>query len=185
MNQVQAAVKTSALAIWSLVLGILGLLCFGFLAGIPAIICGHMGRSKINESNGALGGGGLALAGLSLGYASIIIWTIVAILAAIAIPQFVTYRDRAHCAKAEMEASTAMVAVSCYIANKAPGTLPTLADLAEDTECTYVPTQDAVVEISGTVGQLQIQVIDAGDQCSRGDRYTISLPENVNDGWQQ
>ena len=41
MNEVARTAKTSAQAIWSLVLGILSFICFGLFAGIPAVICGH------------------------------------------------------------------------------------------------------------------------------------------------
>ena len=61
-----------ALAIVSLVLGALGLLCFGLLAGLPAIICGHIAHGRIRRSAGALRGGGLAIAGFVLGYLSLL-----------------------------------------------------------------------------------------------------------------
>jgi hypothetical protein len=93
MNQIQAPARTSALAIWSLVLGILGLLCFSFLAAIPAVICGHLGRSKIRDSQGALQGNGLALAGLILGYLSLAFF-VLGIIAAIAIPNFAAYMEQ-------------------------------------------------------------------------------------------
>ena len=41
--------KTSALAIWSLVLGILSLSCFSILSAIPGVICGHKALSKIKR----------------------------------------------------------------------------------------------------------------------------------------
>ena len=50
--------KTSALAIWSLVLGILSLTCFTIFTGIPGVICGHKALSKIKRSAGALTGQG-------------------------------------------------------------------------------------------------------------------------------
>lgn len=55
--------KTSALAIWSLVLGILSLLCFTIFAAIPGVICGHKALSKIKNSGGTLTGQGMAIAG--------------------------------------------------------------------------------------------------------------------------
>ncbi len=58
-------------AIWSLVLGILSLTCFGFLAGIPAVILGMTAKRKIAESGGVIRGQGLATAGLVLGWISI------------------------------------------------------------------------------------------------------------------
>lgn len=66
-----AGVRTSAEAVWSLILGILSLLYFGIFAGIPAIIGGHTARSKIRQSRGALVGKWLALSGLISGYISI------------------------------------------------------------------------------------------------------------------
>ena len=64
----QRTPETSPLAIVSIVFGILGLFIFGSLI---AIICGHIARSQIRDSNGELGGDGLALAGLITGYLGI------------------------------------------------------------------------------------------------------------------
>jgi hypothetical protein len=52
--------------VWGLVLGILSLACFGLLAGIPGIVVSASARRRIRESQGRLGGGGLATAGLVL-----------------------------------------------------------------------------------------------------------------------
>jgi hypothetical protein len=88
--------KTSALAIWSLVLGILSLLCFSILAAIPGVICGHKALSRIKHSSGALSGQGLAIAGLVTGYLGIA-WAILVIplMIAIAVPNFIKARDTA------------------------------------------------------------------------------------------
>lgn len=59
--------KVPGIATASLILGIAGLL-FGFLTGIPAIICGFVARKRINEAGGALGGDGTSMAGLVLGF---------------------------------------------------------------------------------------------------------------------
>lgn len=66
------------LATWSLVLGLLGLFCLGMLAGIPAIVCGHLALSNINR-NLYLQGRGSATAGLILGYLGTIWWIAVGI----------------------------------------------------------------------------------------------------------
>lgn len=88
--------KTSGLAIWSLVLGILSLTCFSILSAIPGVICGHKALSKIKHSGGALAGQGLAIAGLVTGYLGIL-WAVIFIpmLLAIAIPNFIKARDTA------------------------------------------------------------------------------------------
>ena len=88
--------KASALAIWSLVLGILSLTCFSILSAIPGVICGHKALSKIKQSSGGLTGQGLAIAGLVTGYLGIL-WAVIMIpmMMAIAIPNFVKARDTA------------------------------------------------------------------------------------------
>ena len=73
---VVVAAPTEPLAIWSLVLSLVGLLgfcCGGPVLGIAGVICGHLGLSKIN-ANPNLQGRGLALAGLIIGYIAIVSW---------------------------------------------------------------------------------------------------------------
>jgi hypothetical protein len=69
----QPAGKTEPLAIFSLVLSVLGLFCCGLFSGIPGIICGHLALSKI-EKNPGLEGHGLAVAGLVIGYFASLAW---------------------------------------------------------------------------------------------------------------
>ena len=69
--------RTSSLAITSLVLGCLSVL-FGVLTGLPAVITGHIALGKIKRSAGTVGGRGLAVGGLVLGYIGIC-WTIAAV----------------------------------------------------------------------------------------------------------
>jgi len=57
--------KTNSLAVAALVCGI-GQILFGLLSGIPAIILGHMARKRIAQTGEQ--GGGMATAGLVLGY---------------------------------------------------------------------------------------------------------------------
>lgn len=73
------ASMTEPLAIWSLVLGGLGLIFCGFLAGIPAIFCGHKALSKIKQ-NPKLQGKGLAISGLIIGYIGTTFWLLYILL---------------------------------------------------------------------------------------------------------
>lgn len=70
----------NALAITALILGILSPLCLGCFTGVPAIICGHIARGQIRASNGTQSGDGMALAGLILGYISLAITLVIALL---------------------------------------------------------------------------------------------------------
>jgi hypothetical protein len=68
-----ATTKTEPLAIWSLVLSLVGLFCCGFVFGVPGIVCGHLALSKIQKEP-ALQGHGLAVAGLVIGYVAVGFW---------------------------------------------------------------------------------------------------------------
>ena len=70
-----APVPNSGLAIASMVCGIAGYLTCYFVGvlGIPAVICGHMAISQINNSPVPVAGRGMAIAGLILGYLGILI----------------------------------------------------------------------------------------------------------------
>jgi len=91
--------KNCGLAIGSLVLGILGIvlspILIGLLLAVPAVVCGHLAYGRVSRSGGALTGHGLALGGLITGYLSIAMIPIIALLAAIAIPNFVKARNTA------------------------------------------------------------------------------------------
>lgn len=72
--------RTSALAITSLVTGILGWSFLPFVGSLVAVITGHMARAEIRQNRDSLDGDGLALVGLCLGWISIIL-SVLAILA--------------------------------------------------------------------------------------------------------
>lgn len=68
MNTPASPVRTSTLAIISLVSGIISWVMLPVLGPIVAIITGHMARSEIRRSQGQVSGDGLAIGGLILGY---------------------------------------------------------------------------------------------------------------------
>ncbi|MBA2379184.1 MAG: DUF4190 domain-containing protein [Blastocatellia bacterium] len=76
-----AAGQSQVLAIVSLVLGILSLLCCNwFVVGIAAIITGFMARSKAKSDPVSYGGAGLATVGLGLGAASLLLGVVIWVL---------------------------------------------------------------------------------------------------------
>jgi len=82
----------TGLAVTSLVLGILSIVCFGFLTGIPAIILGHIAYNRTRKSPHLHAGSGLAIAGLVMGYAS---FFTTAILAGLLLPALAKAKGRA------------------------------------------------------------------------------------------
>jgi hypothetical protein len=126
------AQQSSGLAITSLVLGICGIvLCLGPIAGIPAVICGHIAHSKIKRSGGAMTGSGAATAGLITGYISIAMVVVTAMLAAIAIPNFVKARKQAFYSVCQINLQTIQEAKEAWArdSGKADDSVPQEADL--------------------------------------------------------
>ena len=68
--------STNQKALWSMILGIVGLVCCGFVTGIPAVILGTSARKEIAGSGGAQAGDGMAKAGVILGWISIVLGVI-------------------------------------------------------------------------------------------------------------
>src|SRR5437879_10977106 len=69
----QTVPRTPPVAIWSLILAVLSFTCGWLFTAIPAVICGHIARSKIRKSGGALRGIRIATAGLIVGYIGVVL----------------------------------------------------------------------------------------------------------------
>jgi hypothetical protein len=157
--------KTSALAVTSLVLGILGLvLCMiSPLFAIPAVICGHVALSKVKRSAGALGGRGIAIAGLITGYVGL---ALLLVLLPIAIPNFVKAREGA-------------------FKNACVSNLRSIDDakqqwaLQNSKKEDAVPTQDDIVSYVSRDGVMPVCPADGTYEIgSVGESPTCSVPEH-------
>jgi type IV pilus assembly protein PilA len=104
---------TSGKAIASLVCGIF---TFFLPASIAAIILGHISLSEIRKSAGRIGGQGIAITGLVLGYLGIVIIPFILIVAAIAIPNLLRARMAANEASAVGSLRTINIAAVQYAA---------------------------------------------------------------------
>ncbi len=64
--------QNSTMAMVSMIAGIVSWVLAPFIGSLIAIITGHMAKREIRESNGQLGGDGMATAGLVLGYLQLV-----------------------------------------------------------------------------------------------------------------
>ncbi|WFB34856.1 DUF4190 domain-containing protein [Kiritimatiellota bacterium B12222] len=88
--------KTLELAVASMVLGILGFILLGPFASIPAVICGHIAKSKFKQTPDQYTGEGMALAGLIMGYIQIAFFVLlIPLLIVIAVPALHQARSEA------------------------------------------------------------------------------------------
>lgn len=106
-----AGAKSSAAAIWSMVLGILSIVaCLSILGGIPAIILGVVGLKKIGNTPDELKGKGMAIAGISAGA----VGTLSApVIIAIMLPAMMQAKDRA--VQSSMITEMRAISTACQI----------------------------------------------------------------------
>jgi prepilin-type N-terminal cleavage/methylation domain-containing protein len=111
-----------------------------------------------------------------------IVIAIIGILAAIAIPNFIAYRNKAFCSKAETDAKNMLAAVADYFSEPEHTALPGLSELrgfafSADPENTGNLSGDPNLTIVATV-------TDISGRCPRGSQYQESMPkDSTNDGW--
>jgi hypothetical protein len=88
-DQIQPrAQTTSGEAIAALVLGICGLFVLPFIGPLLALVFGYRGRAEADRSRGRVGGRGMAVAGIALGWIGLAIdafWIYMALFATITI----------------------------------------------------------------------------------------------------
>jgi type II secretory pathway pseudopilin PulG len=106
--------ETEGKAVGSLILGILAIFPLGLLAGIPAVVLGHLAKANIRKGLGRLKGDGMATAGLIMGYISLAAIPLVLIIAAIAIPSFMRARIAANESGAAATVRTLNTSVISY-----------------------------------------------------------------------
>ena len=101
-----------------------------------------------------------------------IVIAIIGILAAIAIPNFISYRDKAFCSYAEQDASSVAAAIASYFSDPDHTTIPTLANLTASQD---VSTNNTSITITETGGVTTIVVTDDSGRCPEGDAFTKTL----------
>jgi len=110
-----AAPRTSPMAIWSLILGIVGLITCG-LASIAGIILGILGLKQTKERPAEFGGGGLAVAGLVVSCITLFAGVIL-MLALILFPVFARARDAAKAANCQSNVKQISMAMKFYLSD--------------------------------------------------------------------
>ncbi len=102
-----------------------------------------------------------------------IVIAIIGILAAIAIPNFISYRDKAFCSAAESDANTIAGAIADYFSN--PQALAVNGNAGERFELTLSGSGDAenlgIISNDGTT----ITVTDNSKRCEAGTTYTLTM----------
>ena len=94
-----------------------------------------------------------------------IVIAIIGILAAIAIPNFIAYRDKAFCSQAENDAQNTLAALSSYYANPDHTGRPTIAQLISIEDLSLNNTNGDVLLSGSVTGIMYVQVTDGSLRC--------------------
>ena len=148
----------------SMVMGILSLFCFGALTGLPAVVLGFMSRRDIARSGGALGGGGMAVAGIVsgiLGSLATFVWVVTMLVGIFAA------RDAAH----SVPTSYYVPPPTAYVP---PSATPSATEVADERPTsTTTLGKLLVIDVHGGSGSLKAQLLDARKDAATHGRTLI------------
>ena len=97
-----------------------------------------------------------------------IVIAIIGILAAIAIPNFIAYRDKAFCSYAEQDAGSVSAALASYFSEPDHTVTPLLQDLIDSEQ---LRTNNSSIDIQESSGVTEITVFDESSRCPRSTEY--------------
>ena len=117
-----------------------------------------------------------------------IVIAIIGILAAIAIPNFISYRDKAYCSKAETDAQNVLAALASYFSE--PDNISIAGGVAtlQTQEELVLNGQNAgtLIEIGAGSGIFEAQISDGSGRCPRADgglNYYSYMGTTAQGGW--
>mgnify|MGYP003572504153 CR=1 FL=1 len=117
-----------------------------------------------------------------------IVIAIIGILAAIAIPNFIAYRDKSFCAATEADAANILSALACYFSEKDNRRCEHLTSLLNDAVCGFsvnntMSNADLVQTGDGNAAWWTVTVTDATERCPRSTFFTVYMGTNDRGGW--
>ena len=120
-----------------------------------------------------------------------IVIAIIGILAAIAIPNFIAYRDKSYCAAVEQDAGSILAALSCYFSEPNNLQCQTITNLIDDATCGFslnnasATSLNASLTQTGTGNQAMwtIAVTDLSSRCPRSSIYQNYMGADEQGDW--
>ena len=102
-----------------------------------------------------------------------IVIAIIGILAAIAIPNFIAYRDKAFCSQAENDAQNTLASLSSYYADPDHVGMPSISELISIEDLSLNNTTGDVLLSGSVTGAMFVQVTDGSLRCPYSSSGTI------------
>jgi type IV pilus assembly protein PilA len=111
-----------------------------------------------------------------------IVIAIIGILAAIAIPNFISYRNKGYCSAAENDAKSIVAAVADYFSNPINQTISD-GRLVAGTHYNLSYNNTATITQDATSDVVTIAVVDASTRCPSGTTYTTYVGGANRSAW--
>ena len=120
-----------------------------------------------------------------------IVIAIIGILAAIAIPNFIAYRDKSYCASVEQDAGNILAALSCYFSEPNNLQCSTTTSLIQDETCGFSLNNATATELNASLTQTgtgndawwQVLISDLSSRCPRESVYSNYMGTNEQGDW--
>ena len=97
-----------------------------------------------------------------------IVIAIIGILAAIAIPNFISYRDKAYCSKAEVDAQNVLAALASYFSEPDNTSVSGISVLTSQEDLVLNGNNvGSLREITAGSGVFEVQISDGSGRCPR------------------
>ncbi len=122
-----------------------------------------------------------------------IVIAIIGILAAIAIPNFISYRDKAYCSKAETDAQNVLAALASYFSEPDNTSVSGIDVLKTQEELGLNGANvGTLMELGLGTGVFEVQIQDGSNRCPRADHdnagnekmYFSFMGTTAQGGWQ-
>ena len=117
-----------------------------------------------------------------------IVIAIIGILAAIAIPNFIAYRDKSYCSATEADAGNILSALSCYFSEPDNRQCESLGSLLNDETCGFtvnntMSNASLSQNATGNAAWWEVNVTDATVRCPRETYFTVYMGTENKGGW--
>jgi prepilin-type N-terminal cleavage/methylation domain-containing protein len=115
-----------------------------------------------------------------------IVIAIIGLLAAIAIPNFISYRNKAYCSRAETDAQSVLAALSSYFADPNRSNIPTSAQLKSVENLTLNRPNSVTITAEGN--SAKVEITEGNQRCPASlpsKKYTVyfGTTGTVTSGW--
>jgi prepilin-type N-terminal cleavage/methylation domain-containing protein len=110
-----------------------------------------------------------------------IVIAIIGILAAIAIPNFIAYRDKSFCSRAESDGNNVAATLADYFSIPTRTTVPTATDASSFLG--FKPTGTNTVTVAEATGVITITIADGSQRCPASYRNAMTQTVSPNSFW--